>query len=536
MAKLERTDKPVSVLLEELRKGELGLPEIQRGYVWYRPQARDLVDSLYREYPSGLILLWKPEELPNLRSPDIEQQSSQSKPPTYLILDGQQRLTSLAKVMDPNDMEINIYFNVETEEFQLFSAKLKANPLWVSVKDVLNNGAVRVWKGLKSKLSQTLSSTVDEGKLDEYLERLSRLEKIKEYRYPVMIIHTDDYEEVTESFIRINFKGTRLREAEMAMAQLAFRWSGVLVKEFEKALTDYELVNFDFEPRFLMRCFIAVGTGQSRFRYLSGLWRKPQSELEKLWKKTKRGIDYTINFLKNNAGIESLDWIPSLNALVPLVVYLSERHSLSDKEEKLLLFWFFIATIHGRFAGSPETKLDQDLKALKSSNPFSSLIDNLKSEVPSFEVTQEMIIGKYQRNPYLPLLFTICRENRAKDWFTGTILSSTNVGPSHQLELHHVFPKAVLKRSGDYTSQEIDDIANIVFLSQKANRMILNSEPKIYLKDIEVERLKAQFIPIDETLWDISNFRDFLEERRKLLKCAINSYLNGIGRGISNED
>ncbi len=51
MAKLERTDKPVSVLLEELSKGEIGLPEIQRGYVWNRPQARDLIDSLYREYP-----------------------------------------------------------------------------------------------------------------------------------------------------------------------------------------------------------------------------------------------------------------------------------------------------------------------------------------------------------------------------------------------------------------------------------------------------------------------------------------------------
>jgi len=531
MAKLERTDKPVSVLLEELKKGELSLPEIQRGYVWNRPQARDLVDSLYKQYPSGLILLWKPEELPDLRSPEVEQQTFPDKRPTYLILDGQQRLTSLAKVSDPNDMEINLYFNVDTEEFQLFSSKLKGSPFWVSVKAVLNNGAVKVWKDLKTKLATDSRFATDEEKLDEYLVRLNRLEKIMEYRYPVMVIHTDDYEEITESFIRVNFKGTRLREAEMAMARLAFRWPGVLIKEFENALNDYERINFDFEPRFLMRCFVAIGTGQSRFRYLSGLWKKSQDELKGIWKQTKSGIDYTINFLKNNAGIESIDWIPSLNALIPLVVYLSEKQTLSEREEKLLLFWFFTATVYGRFTGSPETKLDQDLKAIKESDPIAQLVNNLKREFASFEMTPDMLIGKYQASPYLPLMFVIFRKNNAKDWFTGTILSSTNVGPSHQLQFHHIFPQAVLKSVGDYTSYEINDIANIAFLSQRANVSILNSPPKTYLKNVEAERLKAQLIPIDETLWDIDNFRKFLEERRKLLSEAINSYLSDLSMG-----
>ena len=435
---------------------------------------------------------------------------------------------NLAKVMDG---DINVYFNVDDEEFQLFSSKLKANPLWVSVKDVLNNGAVKVWRELKNKLSQ-VGIADDEGKLDEYLERLSRLERTREYRYPVMIIHTDDYEEITESFIRVNFKGTRLREAEMAMARLAFRWPGVLMKDFENALNGYEQVNFDFEPRFLMRCFVAVGTGQSRFRYLSSLWKKSQDELKEIWRRTKNGTDYTINFLKNNAGIESSDWIPSLNALVPLVVYLSEKHSLSEEEEKLLLFWFFTATIHGRFTGSPETKLDQDLKALKEANPIDSLISNLKREVPSFEVTSDMIIGNYQRHSFVPLMFVVFRRNNAKDWFTGTVLSSTNVGPSHQLEFHHIFPKMVLGSFGAYTRQQIDDLANIAFLSERANRSILNSEPKDYLKDIQPERLNAQFLPMDKELWEVHNFMKFLRERRKLLTGAVNSYLKYLGQEL----
>ncbi|HAG08087.1 MAG TPA: hypothetical protein DCK87_00745 [Desulfotomaculum sp.] len=524
MAKLERTDKPVSVLLEELGGGVLGLPEIQRGYVWNRPQARDLVDSLYREYPSGLILLWKPKDLPELR--DIALDQNNSRTPDFLILDGQQRLTSLKKILEG---EIDVYFNVEEESFQIYSRKLKANPLWISVKDVVGRGAVNAWRELKKRLDSS-STEIEESRLDEYLSRLSTLEKVKDYRYPVMIIHTDDYEEITESFIRVNSKGTKLREAELAMAQLAFHWPGALVKEFESALDDYEQANYNLEARFLMRCYVAIATGQNRFRFLSALWRKTPAELEDIWRKTKKSIDHTINFIKNNAGLESSDWVPSINALVPIVFYLSKKNAqLTNEEEKGLLFWFFEATIHGRFTGSPETKIDQDLKAIEAGDPIGNMVANLKKDIPSFDITVEMTEGKYQRHPFLPLIFTILRQKNAKDWFTGTVLSSTNVGPEHQLELHHIFPQAVLKESINFQAHEIDDLANIAFLSQKANRHILKSKPEEYLDKIEEEKLISQYIPLDRDLWKVDRFKDFLKERRKLITEAINDYMKETG-------
>jgi len=524
MAKLERTDKPVSVLLEELGGGALGLPEIQRSYVWNRPQARDLVDSLYREYPSGLILLWRPKEPPELR--DTALGENNKKTPAFLILDGQQRLTSLKKVFDG---EIDVYFNVEEESFQIYSQKLKANPLWISVKEVISKGAVNVWM----KLQQTLSSQVGQSKLNEYLQRLSNLERIKEYRYPVMIIHTDDYEEITESFIRVNSSGTRLREAELAMAQLAFHWPGALVKEFESALDDYKQANYDLEARFLMRCFVAVGTGQCRFGSLSALWENSLTKLKGIWGKTKDAVDHTVNFLRNNAGIESSDWIPSINALVPLVVYLSSKKQtpLTDDEAKGLLFWFFEATIHGRFTGSPETKIDQDLKAIESAEPIKGLVANLRRDIPSFDITPEMVEGKYQRHSFLPLIFAISRKKNAQDWFNGTVLSSTNVGSKNQLELHHIFPKAILKESGDFKTHEMDDIANIAFLSKKANSTILKSKPEDYLSNVEEPRLQAQLVPLDKNLWRVDKFRDFLVERRRLITEAINEYMKELGNG-----
>jgi hypothetical protein len=522
MAKLERTDKPISVLIDEINDGSLGLPEIQRGYEWNRPQARDLVDSLYRQYPSGLILLWKPKELPQLREMSVEQRNNST--PEFLILDGQQRLTSLKKVFDG---EIDVYFNVEDETFQIFSRKLQGSPLWVSVKKCLDDSAVKVWRDLKNSLN---GQQIDENKFDEYLSRLSNLEKIKEYRIPVMIIHTDDYDEVTESFIRINHKGTRLKEAELAMAKLAFYWPGSLIKEFGGALNEYESVDYDLEARFLMRCFVAVGTGQCRFRYLSSLWKKPLQELEEIWKKTKKALDHTVNFLRNNAGIESTDWIPSINALVPMIAYLSKKNGqITDEEAKGLLFWFFEATIQGRFTSSPETKIDQDLKAIESSYPIDTLVANLRKDVANFDITEEMLVGKYQVHPLLPLIFVISRKNGAKDWFTATSLSSTNVGPEHQLELHHIFPKAVLNKEGKFERNEIDDISNIAFLSQKANRSILKTEPEKYLNTIESSRLSAQHVPLNTELWKIEGFQDFQRERRRMLVDAINNYMKELG-------
>lgn len=521
MAKLERTDKPVNVLLDELSKGELGFPEIQRGYVWNRPQARDLIDSLYREYPSGLILLWKPEELPELRDGSFEH--SNERRLNYLVLDGQQRLTSLKQVFDG---KIDVYFNVEEETFQIYSSKLKANPLWVSVNDVISRGAIEVL----DELEETLS--LEKEKRRTFGQRLGQLERIKEYRYPVMIIHTDDYEEVTESFIRINSRGTRLREAELAMAQLAYHWPGALVKEFETALEEYEQADYSLEARFLMRCFVAIGTNQSRFKHLGSLWKRGQSELESIWKQTKKAVDYTINFLRNNAGIESSEWLPSVNALIPLAVYLSKTNGrLSETETNGLLFWFLEATIHGRFTGSPETKLDQDLRAIAGTTPLEDLMVNIKREVAKLDITPEMIEGKYQRHPFLPLVFIIFRANKARDWFTGTALSATNVGPEHQLELHHVFPRAVLIQSNQFDAHEIDDIANIAFLSQKANRGILKSFPADYLPQIEKERLQAQEIPLEEDLWQIEHYRDFIVNRRLLLTQAINGFLGNLGKG-----
>lgn len=215
-----------------------------------------------------------------------------------------------------------------------------------------------------------------------------------------------------------------------------------------------------------------------------------------------------------------------------MVVYFAKKKEpLTKVEENLLLFWFYSASMWGRYSSSAETKLDQDLAVMQTQeNAVKKLIENCKKEVRNLKVDQESLISNYQRSSFLPVLFVITRRMRAKDWFTGIELSSTNVGPSHQIELHHIFPRALLKKHG-YEPKEIDDLANIAFLSQKANREIRHLEPIEYFRKFKIEhqRLESQFIPIQDELWKIENFKKFIQKRRELITGSMNEYLSHIG-------
>ncbi len=517
---MEPTAKKVSSLVEMVRSEELLLPEIQRGYVWNRPQIRDLIESLYHDYPAGAIMLWETEANPVSRSLGSKAKRESSSNKVHFVLDGQQRLTSLKLVFEGKDIkgkDLDIRFNYETEEFQLTNRAIRSDKKWVSVTDVLNKGAVNVCqeRGL-----------LNGANVSEILARLNRLERIKDYLFPVYPLRGYTYEQVTEIFVRVNSKGTRLRQAELAIARLAFRLPGVISEQFEEFEDELEEDGFDLGLPFLVRCLTAVATKQSQFPKLREVG---EEEIKASWKKTRAALEHFINLLKQNLGIESSEWIPSTNALIVPTVYLAKT-SEKQIQKNALLRWFLLATIWGRYSGSAETRLDKDLKALEEKNPFEVLSDNIKQEVGRFEVQADDLDDANVNSPLFLAAYLTCRNNRAEDWFTGVRLTATGLGAAHSLEIHHVFPKALVKKL--YRKRDINEIANLAFLSAKANRTISKTEPQVYLAQIEEKNpslLKNQFVPLDHKLWAIDQFENFLEERRKLLAHGINQYIESLG-------
>ena len=512
MAELERTDKQANLLVKELKSGSLGVPEIQRDYVWKTQQAIDLLDSMYRQYPIGLILLWKPSVIPKLRN-------KHERNPDYLILDGQQRITTLEKVFSG---EIPVSFNVADETFQKTSSNAGINSCWVSVKDVLEDAF-----GVISELNKIHKLSNEEQ--NSCFRKLERLKNIKNYTFPVMIMHTDDYDEITESFIRLNSQGTRLRKTELAMAKLAFHWPGSIINEFAKTISDFESVGFKLETVFFMRCFLAIGRANSSvFGKLDSFWELNETELNKIWIKTKISLEKAINFLKNNAGIESSSWLSSEVILIPLAFffYKKENNRITDKEINGLLLWFFVTLVFGRYT-SKTVQVDKDIKEINTETTIDNLLSNLRHDISSFTVTADMLKGSYYNNKFLPLLFVIIQNRNACDWFSGISLSSVSMGGKNKIQKHHIFPKNHIKRLnilGAEESKSINDIANIAFLTQQANIEILDEDPQVYLKKVEIKRLADQFIPIYPELWKAERYHDFCLERRKLISSAINDY------------
>jgi hypothetical protein len=512
---MRTTTADIRGLVDRIDRGEIRLPEIQRGYVWKPPKVAALIDSLYRHYPSGSLLLWETDEDVVERNPSIE--GPGEKPlnrPQYLI-DGQQRITSLHRVFKGHE-DARIVFNVETERFQNESAATKKDPRWIAVYDLLSEAddTYTLVSGLLDRLpgmdSKVLSARID------------GVKKVADYLYFIEILDDLSYEEVTEIFVRVNSRGVALRSVDLALATLSARWHGVIA-ELENEAGRWSAVGYSvISVPFLARCLAALATEVGAFR---GFASASLEALEDGWVRTRRGVEHLVPLLKNNARIATSELVPSENALVPLVAYLGLRpdEALTDQDADALIYWLFGAFIQGRYSGSTETVLGQDLRAVRSSNPMSGLFRNLGLLGQRLVITDEALAGRTERSPYFLLSYLAAREAGARDWWHGVDICTDSEG-HFSLEYHHVHPRATLR--ADYSKAEINDLANLAFISSRANKKIRDRSPAVYFSEIGDEQLKAHLVPLGEDLRTADRYPEFIRARRKLLAEAMTSVLD----------
>ena len=517
-------------LISERTQGGIQIPEIQRSYVWKRSQIAKLLDSIYRGFPTGSILLWDTSQ--NVILKEMKTSLGRDVRPDFIpkiVLDGQQRLTSLGRVFDrTTPKQDHIIFNVITEVFEPYSPRNSSDPRWIDVTHLLTDEITEL--DVLERLEDTgVIDRNDREQKREIHRRLVKLAAIREYQYPVEIVREDDLEVVTEVFIRVNSGGTRLREAELALARLAWKLPGSIVGPFERMEDACEERGFELDARFLMRSLISTATHQSRFRDLKTFWERPVGEIEQAWKRTEKGLRLSLDFVEGNVGIPGSELLPSQFSLIPLIVIFSERKHLSGTEERELRRWFLLANTFSRYAGQSESTLNQDLAILGGNcENISGLLDQLLRDLRGEpRITSQDLERSGMSSPLFPLSYLAVIRRNATDWFKGIRVHRDTFAEDHQLEYHHIFPKKHLNARGvdRYTR---DEMANIAFLSQKANRRILAREPADYLAEIadhDPARLEAQFVPMDRSLWSLDRFEDFLSARRQLLADAMNQVL-----------
>ncbi len=214
----------VTTLVTKIDIGEIRLPEIQRAYVWKGPQVAHLVDSLYRRYPSGSLLLWDPGHDGEVaeRSVAIESQGSPLVGRPLYLLDGQQRITSLHRVLKGHS-DTDVVFDVVHERFQMRSKSTTEQSGWIGVTSV-TDGATSLFE-LAGRLAEATGRSAD-----EVHDRLHRLQGVATYEYQYEVVQNLGYDEVTDIFVRVNSKGRPLKAADLALASLSARWKGAVAK------------------------------------------------------------------------------------------------------------------------------------------------------------------------------------------------------------------------------------------------------------------------------------------------------------------
>lgn len=558
MGKAERT---VEELVGQIERGELRLPEMQRRYVWQATRVRDLLDSLYRGYPSGAILVWE-TDTPVPEREFAVAQSRNDYSSSKLLLDGQQRLTSLSAVIRGEPIKvrgrkrpIDLLFNLDHPDqvtfvtevnedndedddsatdasadelskrfdeftFIVSTKRLASKPNWVSVTEIFkrpDNGYFLKRAGI---------TDFDDPRVDKYTERLNRVRDIKKYVYRLDLLERGmTYEEVTEIFVRVNSLGAKLRSSDLAMAQITAKWPDSL-KLFNKYREDCAKSGFDLDSGIHLKNLMAFSTGQSRFKIVANL---PIDKIKNAWEPSKKGMNYAINFAESNARINSPALLSSPFLLITLAYYGDTAgYDLSPEEAAELRYWLYVANLKGRYSrGSTETYLDQDLSTIAHGEGAAGLIKSLESQFGRLTVTASDLSGRNARSALFKTMFLAFREDGAKDWHQSLAISLSHRGKQDRLQFHHVFPKAKLK--GHYKPQMVNDICNLAFVGGKTNRKISSKAPAEYLADLidklGVEPFKAQCIPTDKKLLTIDAYPDFLEARRELVAERLNRFL-----------
>ncbi|MDR3233173.1 MAG: DUF262 domain-containing protein [Planctomycetaceae bacterium] len=483
----------VSELVEQFKQGRLTIPEFQRGYVWKPGKAPKLVDSLYRNFPISALLMWESNE--SVRSRSTEKKTSGR---THWLIDGQQRVTTLTKIIDG---EIAVVFNPTDEEFQLENAATKQSNDWLYVAEILDKEEYR-------KIRQRIRN-------DKIEDTCDNLRNILDYEVPVVIMEGHTADEAKLAFQRINQQGTKLKLDEIAAADVAAKHSGLIADNVVPFIDQLHIRGFDrINQMHLFRVCGFIANPDTRSHVL--LRTLQTKDVKQAWEKTQKATEKVINFVLNQFGLQDMELLRSASLLVPAIV-LFDKWSVSDRDVEGLAGWIALASIFHRYSGSSETALDQDLQACKTSDPIGALLKNLRQRRQNLTVTPANFGGYLQDRGALFAAYLACRHRGCKDFFTGSKSLVNN-----DIDQHHILPRAGFSKE---ERRHSDTIANFAFISSETNRSIGDAAPSTYLVQIKESYLESQCIPLNKELWDVERADDFWKTRRELLTESFNEYV-----------
>ena len=527
---MAHTTKSIRDLLKHVDSEELVLPEIQRDFVWSKRSVLKLFDSLFRDMPIGHILVWKARQAVDAKpfSKKANPQNPGQIESFYgYLLDGQQRLTAIARVKD-RDPDYSLRFDLrsipadpKTTRFAWETARNNKDPWFVDVADVLNKSLKPVQMLDEIRAREAVTAEEAETIQGDFV----KLQAILDYVVGITEFESDDYREATELFIRFNGTGKRLRKSDLAMAELALSVPGLAGDEMMSVRR--RCPQFPFTAPFLVQCLLAVHTDRLALKEVSTAWGEANPKAVRAsWKKLEKAIEQVVGFLTGTVRWFRLSTLPSINALVPLIYTVAVTGKFEADDRDRARRWLHLVTLHYHFSSSANTTMDRMIRKVAES-PSMKALWNATTKASLKPMRSQDFETSRLTGPEMALFTAMLSAADAKDWKAlDRRLDGSVQGKLAELQVHHFFPRALLRKHG-FEDDRINTMGNYTVICADTNLDVGTEEPATYIERIKVpeEQLIAQCIPLDRGLWRVLNYEKFIVAREKLLAERSNKYL-----------
>jgi hypothetical protein len=519
------------------------VPEFQRGFVWKATQVRDLIESLWLNYPIGSLLVW------DSGKKQVEERNvTDGFRPTWLV-DGQQRAAALcilfgrkpywwadAEGWERTTRKYDIRFDVDAKAPPYFlvanaaTRKVKGNRyiplhrLLILDVDKRQDDRVVVQELAKEIKLEGLCDGMDAMAV---YSRLYEISTIREHDVPVIVID-HELEDVVEIFARLNSRGTRVTEADIYLGVVAARTPKWVRQTFLPYLGRLDDAGFSIGPNLLFRTLTGVGAKKVRFKEIAdSFWDR--ETIEPAWAKTTKGWESLIARFQEY-GILSNDPMPTEAALVTIVSLVEKWPNQSFER---LLYWFLQASRFGRYSGSGTTSLEEDLRdvgeATTQSDAIERLLRRFDHERPLDEEDFLRDYGDTRFGRFL--LYLLVYRNEAKDWDEAGHrigFQGAKVLEDFRPQWHHVFPKKFLEDK--IAQDQINALANIAVIGPTINIRISAKDPMDYIDRYKISpsKLADQYVDQDVAAMTIAGFPTWLNNRAARLAAAGNEFLTAL--------
>ena len=573
-------------LIEEIKHGKIALPDIQRPFVWSSAQVRDLFDSLYRGYPVGTLMFWETGVDAGVRQVGGGENDGVAR---LLIVDGQQRLTSLFAVLTGRSVltsryqqkRIRIAFRPEDENFEVTDAAIERNPEYIADITVLWAEKYRsTVRAFLERLGNHRGAGIDDSdgswsdKSDRLEERIDRVRDLRDFGFQVLEVNaTANEEQVADIFVRTNSQGVQLKQADFILTLMSVHWDKGRrqLEQFSRHAVDEAVTGpspknpfIDPSPDQLLRAGVGLAFRRGRLGHVYNILRgkdletggvsetRRTAQFQALAEAQDQVLDLSNwhEFLKclTHAGFRSSRMLTSQNALIyTYVLWLIGRCDFGLDHKTLrgvIARWFFMSHTTSRYTGSHETQIEADLGRLaapKTAGGGQAFCDELDRLVRATLTTDYWDISLPNRldtaaakspvlSAYQAALNLLDAEALFSDLRIRDLLDPTVTAP-RSVERHHLFPRKHLADKGITGLRHVNAIANMAYLDWPENAAVGADDPLIYwpamTTGFDTDRLERQiYLHALPVGWEQLDYPTFLDRRRSLLATVVRDGFN----------